>query len=435
MPKAMLRSAAQSASKSESKSVSKSVSKSKPKSKPKVSSKSGSRSAAANSRSPIKPLAQSPAAATATRLAPTESLALQSQSSSPGAVRVRQQNFRARESHEPMGEELLSHRVQLQQRPRRNRMTPAVRDLVRETYLAPGDLIMPMFVTEGKKQRVPISSMPGQFRLSIDNIVALSREASDLGVAGVALFPVMTSGNKDQFANSSLNEDGLLQRTIREIKLRVPGICVITDVAMDPYSTDGHDGLVVNDSIVNDPTLEILGQMAVAQARAGADIVAPSDMMDGRVDYLRRALDVSGFENVGILSYAAKYASAFYGPFREALDSAPRSGDKKTYQMDPANRREALREAQLDASEGADILMVKPALAYLDVISDLKRSMNLPIAAYQVSGEYAMICAAAQNGWMDLDKTMAETLISIKRAGADMILTYFAIEMARKLNS
>gem|GEM_PF-7444 len=353
--------------------------------------------------------------------------------SAPSALKPRRQNFKARESHEPMGPELLNHRVQLRERPRRNRLTPAIRDLVRETQMSAGDLIMPMFVTDGQKQRVPISSMPGQFRLSIDEIVKLCLEASDLGVAGVALFPVMTGGNKDQFANSSLNQNGLLQRAIGEIKAKVPAICVITDVAMDPYSTDGHDGLVVNEHIVNDPTLEILAQMAVAQARAGADIVAPSDMMDGRVDYLRRALDVSGFENVGILSYAAKYASAFYGPFREALDSAPRAGDKKTYQMDPANRREALREALLDQAEGADVLMVKPALAYLDVISDLKRGTRLPVAAYQVSGEYAMICAAAQNGWMDLEKTMEETLVSIKRAGADMILTYFAIAMARRL--
>lgn len=353
--------------------------------------------------------------------------------SAPSVLKPRRQNFKARESHEPMGPELLNHRVQLRERPRRNRLTPAIRDLVRETQMSAGDLIMPMFVTDGQKQRVPISSMPGQFRLSIDEIVKLCLEASDLGVAGVALFPVMTGGNKDQFANSSLNQNGLLQRAIGEIKAKVPAICVITDVAMDPYSTDGHDGLVVNEHIVNDPTLEILAQMAVAQARAGADIVAPSDMMDGRVDYLRRALDVSGFENVGILSYAAKYASAFYGPFREALDSAPRAGDKKTYQMDPANRREALREALLDQAEGADVLMVKPALAYLDVISDLKRGTRLPVAAYQVSGEYAMICAAAQNGWMDLEKTMEETLVSIKRAGADMILTYFAIAMARRL--
>ena len=353
--------------------------------------------------------------------------------SAPSAVKPRRQNFKARESHQPMGMELLNHRVLLRERPRRNRLTPAIRNLVRETQMSAGDLIMPMFVTDGQKQRLPISSMPGQFRLSIDEVVKLCREAADLGVSGVALFPVMTGDKKDQFANSALNQDGLLQRAIVQIKAKVPSICVITDVAMDPYSTDGHDGLVVDNHIVNDPTLEILAQMAVAQARAGADIVAPSDMMDGRVDYLRHALDVSGFENVGILSYAAKYASAFYGPFREALDSAPRAGDKKTYQMDPANRREAMREALLDQGEGADILMVKPALAYLDVISDLKRGTRLPVAAYQVSGEYAMICAAAQNGWMDLEKTMEETLVSIKRAGADMILTYFAIAMARRL--
>jgi porphobilinogen synthase len=325
------------------------------------------------------------------------------------------------------------NRVSMLHRPRRNRRTGAIRSLVRETRLDSSDFILPLFVMEGKKKRVPIAAMPGQSRLSIDQLLEVCREAFDLGIQAVALFPVLGDEKKDKFARESVNTGGLFLRAISEIKAKIPELAVITDVAMDPYSIDGHDGLVVEGEIVNDPTLAILADMAIAQARAGADLVAPSDMMDGRIGFIRRALDRAGFEQVGILSYAAKYASSFYGPFREALDSAPRSGDKKTYQMDPANRREALREVLLDIQQGADMVMVKPALAYLDVISDVKERVAVPVAAYQVSGEYSMIKAAAQNGWIDGDRAMEETLIAIKRAGADMILTYFALEMARRM--
>lgn len=329
----------------------------------------------------------------------------------------------------------IETRITMTQRPRRNRRTPSIRDMVRETELRAQDLILPLFVLDGKNRSVEISSMPGQFRLSLDRLVETCREAADLGIPAVALFPVLPDEKKDPRATESANSSGLLQRAITEIKTKIPGLTVIGDVAMDPYSTDGHDGLVVEGEIVNDPTLPILAEMALAQARAGADIVAPSDMMDGRIGFIRRALDSSGFQSVGILSYAVKYASAFYGPFREALDSAPRSGDKKTYQMDPANRREALREVVLDCQEGADIVMVKPALAYLDIISAVRSKVNIPVAAYQVSGEYAMIKAAEKNGWIDGPRAMEETLLAIKRAGADMILTYFALEMARRIQN
>lgn len=328
---------------------------------------------------------------------------------------------------------MRDQRLRITQRPRRNRATKGIRELVRETRLHPSDFILPLFVMEGKNKNVPIKAMPGQSRLSIDLIVKKCAEAYELGVPAVTLFPVIEDEKKDKYAKESTNANGLLQRTIIAIKKEVPGMVVMPDVAMDPYSTDGHDGLVENDEIVNDTTVKILCEMAVAQAKAGADLVAPSDMMDGRVGAIRRALDAAGFEKVGILSYAVKYASCFYGPFREALDSAPRSGDKKTYQMDPGNKREALREAALDVQEGADIVMVKPAGAYLDVIAAIKAKVNVPVAAYQVSGEYAMIHAASQNGWIDAERAMEESLLSIKRAGADMILTYFALDMARRL--
>ena len=321
----------------------------------------------------------------------------------------------------------------LNERPRRNRRSAALRALVRETVLRPSDFIWPVFVVEGEDQRQPIESMPGCFRYSIDVLVEEARAAFDLGIPALALFPALTDDVKDRLATESARPDGLLQRAVRRLKLALPEMLVITDVAMDPYSSDGHDGLVEEGVILNDETLPILAHMAVAQADAGADIVAPSDMMDGRVGFLREALDDAGHEDVGILSYAVKYASALYGPFRSALDSAPRGGDKKTYQMDPANRREALREAQLDLREGADILMVKPALAYLDVIHEVRRDSDVPIAAYQVSGEYAMIHAAGANGWIDADAVMDETLLSIKRAGADVILTYAAREVAKRL--
>ncbi len=320
------------------------------------------------------------------------------------------------------------------QRPRRNRRTASLRALLRETDLTPAHFILPLFVMEGKNLRTPIRSMPGIERLSRDLIVKEAKRALSLGIRSVALFPVIPDSQKDAVASASTLDDGLLQRTIRDLKNAVPEITVITDVAMDPYSSDGHDGLVYGGKILNDESLPILAAMALSQARAGADIVAPSDMMDGRVGYLRRSLDAEGYSETGILAYTAKYASSFYGPFREALDSAPKHGDKKTYQMDPANRREALVEAELDAREGADMIMVKPALAYLDVIMAVKATVNVPVAAYHVSGEYAMVKAAGQMGWLDADAAMLESLMSIRRAGADAILTYAALETAEKLN-
>jgi porphobilinogen synthase len=323
--------------------------------------------------------------------------------------------------------------VDLVSRPRRNRKSASIRALVRETVLTPSDFILPIFVMEGSRKREAIRSMPGVFRLTRDLAVAEAKRAYKLGIPAVALFPVIPGKLKDRFATESTNRDGLLQRAIRDIKNAVPELTVITDVAMDPYSSDGHDGLVKNGKILNDETLPILAGMALAQAAAGADHVAPTDMMDGRVGYLRAALDGYGHQDVGILAYTAKFASAFYGPFREALDSAPKKGDKKTYQMDPANRREALREAQLDADEGADIVMVKPAGAYLDIISDLAAQSPVPVAAYQVSGEYAMIHAAGKLGWLDADKALMEATLAIKRAGADMILSYGAVKLVEAL--
>jgi len=318
-------------------------------------------------------------------------------------------------------------------RPRRNRVSPAVRALVRETALAPADLIWPLFVVEGEGVRDPVGSMPGVERLSRDLLVKEAAEAHAAGVPAVALFPAIEDGKKDPLAKESTNPDGLLQRAVRDLKDASPELAVITDVAMDPYSSDGHDGIVRDGEIVNDETLDVLAAMAVSQAEAGADLVAPSDMMDGRVEAIRGALDGAGFEHVGILSYAAKYASAFYGPFRDALDSAPRGGDKKTYQMDPANAREALREVDLDVEEGADIVMVKPALAYLDVLAAVRDAVDVPVAAYQVSGEYAMAHAAGERGWLDADAALREMLLAIKRAGADMILTYAAKRVAQAL--
>ena len=319
-------------------------------------------------------------------------------------------------------------------RPRRNRRTAALRRLVSETALCPSHFILPLFVCEGRGRREAIKSMPGCFRLSRELLVREARSAAKLGIPAVALFPALSDRLKDKVATESLNPDGLLQQTVRALKDAVPELCVITDVALDPYSSDGHDGYV-NEAgeIENDRTVDILARMAVAQAAAGADLVAPSDMMDGRVGALRAALDQAGHTQVGILSYAAKYCSAFYGPFRDALDSAPRAGDKKTYQMDPGNAREALREVQLDVAEGADIVMVKPALPYLDIIQAVRAAVPVPVAAYQVSGEYAMIKAAAAQGWLDEKKCMLESLTAIRRAGADMILTYFARAAAEAL--
>jgi porphobilinogen synthase len=318
-------------------------------------------------------------------------------------------------------------------RPRRNRLTPQVRGLVRETQLSPGQLVYPMFVQEGEGKRTPIGSMPGQARLSVDLLVETAAQAFALGVAGVALFPALSDELKDPRGAESTNSAGLLPRAVRALKAALPNLLVITDVALDPYSSDGHDGVLIDGRIDNDVTVPILAEMAVAQARAGADVVAPSDMMDGRVGAIRKALDGAGFTQVGICSYCVKYASAFYGPFREALDSAPRGGDKKTYQMDPANVREALREIRLDEAEGADWLMVKPGLPYADVIRYVREHTALPVATYHVSGEYAMLKAAAQNGWLDYDKAILETVLCLRRAGADIIFTYAAIEAAKLL--
>ncbi|MDA1193572.1 MAG: porphobilinogen synthase [Planctomycetota bacterium] len=323
----------------------------------------------------------------------------------------------------------------LDERPRRNRRTESLRRMVRETRLDPSALVWPVFVVEGEGEVQPIEAMPGCARYSPDVLVEEARAAYDLGIRAIALFPALDAASKDSQASESRRADGLLQRAIRRLKLAVPELVLITDVAMDPYSTDGHDGVLEDGVILNDETLPILAEMAVCQADAGADIVAPSDMMDGRIGYIREVLDEAGHQDVGILSYAVKYASAFYGPFRTALDSAPREGDKKTYQMDPANRREALREVSLDVREGADIVMVKPALAYLDVIADVRAEVDVPVAAYHVSGEYAMVMAAGAQGWIDADAVMDECLLAIKRAGADLIFTYAAREAAARLRA
>ncbi len=305
--------------------------------------------------------------------------------------------------------------------------------MLREAHLAPHHLILPLFVQAGHGLEIPIASMPGQARLSPDRLLERATEAARLGIRGVALFPALEDSLKDPRGRESQNPDGLLQQTVRLLKQRLPELCVITDVALDPYSSDGHDGVLIDGRIDNDETLPLLAAMAVAQARAGADMVAPSDMMDGRVAAIRTALDEAGYTQVGILSYCVKYASAFYGPFREALDSAPRGGDKKTYQMDPANVREAAREVALDESEGADMLMVKPATIYADVIRFVREASALPVAAYHVSGEYAMLKAAAQNGWLNYEQCLLEALLGLRRAGADVIFTYGALDAARLL--
>jgi porphobilinogen synthase len=330
--------------------------------------------------------------------------------------------------------------MELTYRPRRLRRTPALRAMVRETSLAARDFIYPLFVHEGAGNE-PIGAMPGAQRWSLESLVDEVGRAWDLGIRCVVLFPKVADGLKTEDGAECFNEHGLIPRAIRRLKEVHPGMAIMTDVALDPYSCDGHDGLVSADGVVlNDETVTILCKQAVAQARAGADLIGPSDMMDGRVGAIREALDEEGFEHVGIISYTAKYASAYYGPFREALDSAPRAAagkpiprDKSTYQMDPANAREALTEAQLDEQEGSDILMVKPGLAYLDIIHRLRNETELPIAAYNVSGEYAMVKAAAQNGWIDERAVVLETLLSFKRAGADLILTYHACDAAQWL--
>ncbi len=326
-----------------------------------------------------------------------------------------------------------SHRnsLNLVQRPRRLRRTDALRRMVQETHLTVNDLIYPLFVMEGENQKVEVSSMPGSYRYTLDLLLKEVNEAWELGIPAIALFPLVAEEKKDNAGTESYNPDGLIQRTVRAIKQAIPDIMIITDIALDPFSSKGHDGIVSEDGeILNDETVEVLVKQALSHAEAGADIVAPSDMMDGRIGAIREGLDEAGYIEVAILAYTAKYASAYYGPFRDALDSAPKFGDKKTYQMNPANSKEALTELALDEAEGADIVMVKPALAYLDIIHLLRSATDLPVAAYNVSGEYAMIKAAGQMGWIDEKKVMLETLTSIKRAGADLILTYFAKEVA-----
>jgi porphobilinogen synthase len=318
------------------------------------------------------------------------------------------------------------------QRPRRNRKSEVIRRMVQETHLSADNLIFPLFIIEGNNQKSEIASMPGIYRHSVDNLLREVESCLKLGLKAFDLFPNIEESLKDKYATESYRDGSLYLRAISEVKKNFPEACVVTDVAMDPYSSDGHDGIVENGEILNDETLDILGKMALAHAQSGADIIAPSDMMDGRVGYIRNVLDDNGFANVSIMSYTAKYASAFYGPFRDALNSAPKFGDKKTYQMNPANQREALIEAGLDEVEGADFLMVKPALAYLDVIKLLKDNTELPIAAYNVSGEYAMVKAAIQKGWLNEQRAITEVLTSIRRAGATAILTYHAKEVLEK---
>ena len=317
------------------------------------------------------------------------------------------------------------------QRPRRNRSSAVIRSMVEETRLSVKDMLFPLFVMDGKNVSTEIISMPGIYRYSTDLLLKEIESCVNLGIQSFALFPQIAESKKDSTASESHKKGSLYLESIYEVSKRFPEISLLTDVAMDPYSSDGHDGIVQGGQILNDETLPILAKMAIAQAQAGSKLIGPSDMMDGRIGYLRESLDVAGFSNVGIMAYTAKYASAFYGPFRDALESAPKFGDKKTYQMNPANRREALIELELDESEGADFLMVKPALAYLDIIALLRENSHLPIAAYNVSGEYAMVKAAAQQGWIDGEKAMLECLLSIKRAGAQVILTYFAKEFAQ----
>lgn len=326
--------------------------------------------------------------------------------------------------------------MQLTHRPRRLRRNPSIRSLVREVHLSVDDFIYPMFVMEGENSRVEIPSMPEAYRFTLDLLIKEIEEIYALGIKAIALFPAVPEEKKDLTGSESFNPEGLAQRAVRAIKAVVPDIIIFTDVALDPFTTHGHDGIIDDNGVIlNDETVEVLVKMSVSQAAAGTDFVSPSDMMDGRIGAIRQGLDANGFEDVGILAYSAKYASAYYGPFRDALGSAPKSGDKKTYQMDPANAREAIKEVYLDIAEGADIVMVKPALAYLDIIAKVKEATNVPVAAYNVSGEYAMIKAAAKLGWIDEKKVMLETLLSMKRAGADIILSYHAKAVAQILAS
>ncbi|NWF94481.1 MAG: porphobilinogen synthase [Syntrophaceae bacterium] len=318
-----------------------------------------------------------------------------------------------------------------QYRPRRLRKNEIFRKMIRETHLSPDDLVLPLFVRPGKQMRQPISSMPGHFQISIDLLVKEVEEAKSLGIPGVILFGIPEK--KDEMGTEAYAENGIIQRAVRAIKEKVEGILIITDVCLCEYTSHGHCGVVRDGKILNDETLDLLCRQALSHVKAGADIVAPSDMMDGRIGAIRRTLDENRFEDVPILAYAAKFASSFYGPFRVAAESKPQFGDRKSYQMDPANGDEALREVRLDIEEGADMVMVKPALPYLDIIYRVKQTFNIPLAAYSVSGEFALIQAASQLGWVDGEQVIMESLIAIKRAGADLILTYFAKEAARKL--
>lgn len=322
----------------------------------------------------------------------------------------------------------------LQRRNRILRATPAIRSLIAETILTPNDFIVPLFIDEGEHVQTEISSMPGYYRNSLDVTVKEVKELWSMGLKSVLLFVKSKDSLKDNKGTEALNPDGLMQRSIKAIKDAVPYMVVMTDVALDPFSSYGHDGIVENGEIVNDATVEVLAQMSVSHAEAGADFVAPSDMMDGRIGAIRQALEQSNYTKTGIMAYSAKYASCFYGPFRDALDSAPGFGDKKTYQMDYSNRIEAVKEAMMDVEEGADIVMVKPGLAYLDIVREVKNSVDVPVSVYNISGEYAMIKAASKMGWLNEDKAIMETLTSFKRAGADLIATYFAKDAVRLLN-
>ena len=318
----------------------------------------------------------------------------------------------------------------MNQRPRRNRKSIGIREMVAETNLKIESLIYPLFIVDGKNMKIPINSMPNCFKWSLDLIIKEIEICGELGIKNFVLFPAVEDSLKDKTAKYSYSSANFYLKAINTIKNKFPEFTLMSDVAMDPYSSDGHDGLVIKGEIDNDQSLPILCKMALSQAEAGIDIIGPSDMMDGRIGAIRDVLDDNNFQNTSIMSYTAKYASAFYGPFRDALDSAPKYGDKKTYQMDPRNKKESLIEAELDELEGADILMIKPALSYLDVIQTVKENTNLPVSAYNVSGEYAMVHAAAEKGWLDYDQTFIEVLTSIKRAGADIILTYFAKDFA-----
>ena len=319
-------------------------------------------------------------------------------------------------------------------RNRRLRTGESIRSLVRETILSPNDFLVPLFVVEGKNVKEEIASMPNYYRFSLDLLEKEVKELWDLGLKSVLLFVKVPENLKDNAGTEALNAEGLMQRAIKTVKNAVPEMLVMTDIALDPYSSFGHDGVVANGKILNDDTNAILAEMSLSHAKAGADFVAPSDMMDGRIFEIRSLLEDEGFHDTGIMSYSAKYASSLYGPFRDALDSAPGFGDKKTYQMDPANRDEAMRETLMDIEEGADIVMVKPGICYLDIVRDLKNVVNVPLAVYQVSGEYAMIKAASEKGWLNHDAVMMEQLIAIKRAGANMIASYFAKDAVKLIN-